>query len=126
MSLVGKRALIAEEDTASAKVAAILLRQERCTTWVAASAEEALELYAQHHPDVVVLELVIPVMGGLELARRIRAIPVDTPAIVVALTSFNGAAAVAAAHAAGIDEYVRKPIDPDGFVELIRNVLGRK
>lgn len=126
MGLEDVRVLIAEEDGPSARVVAAVLEAEGCTTWIASSAEEAFALFEIHRPEVVVLELVLPLMGGMSLARKLRGSEHgDPPLAIVALTATNGPETVSAAIAAGVDEYIRKPIEPLGFVAIVERLLGR-
>ena len=87
------------------------------TVAVAADGEEAIELVAEHRPDVVLMDLSMPGIDGVEATRRIMAGP--APARVVVLTSFSDRERIMAALDAGAVGYLLKDLDPD---ELFRGV----
>jgi len=86
----------------------------------AGTAEEALALVPQVHPDIVVLDLVLPGMGGVEAVRRLRA---DHPDVkVVVLTSFAGPDSVLSVVRAGVSGYLLKDVGPAELAEALRVV----
>ena len=86
---------------------------------VATSGEAALSLAARAHPDIVLLDAVMPGLDGFEVARRLRADPVTAGIPIVFMTGLTETEHVVAAFAAGGTDYVTKPIKP-------REVLARK
>jgi CheY-like chemotaxis protein len=115
----GIQVLVVDDDAPSAKLMAIVLRSEGFEVRVAPSAEDALAMLDEYLPRVVVLDLILPLMSGLVLAERLRQSPLMADALVVAVTVFNGPEAERMALSAGCDLYVRKPIDPDTFCDLL-------
>ncbi len=83
----------------------------------AANGREGLALFEDHHHDVVVTDIKMPEMDGLEMASRIRDSYRDVPIIVI--TAFSDRDYLMRAIDLGIDRYVTKPIDPDALVEAI-------
>jgi CheY-like chemotaxis protein len=113
MPLAGLRALIVEADPPNAKLLLVILRSEGADARTASSAELALSYVAYFRPQLVITELALPGMSGLELARELRK---DDPSIrMVTVTSLNGPERASEAYAAGFELYVQKPIDPIGF-----------
>jgi len=84
----------------------------------AATGEEALSLVAQHLPDVVLMDLLMPGMGGIEATRKVRKISPSTQVII--LTSYHEDEHIFPAIRAGALSYVLKDIDPDDLAEVIR------
>ena len=84
----------------------------------AASGEEALRLAAEHAPDVVVMDLIMPGMDGVEATRRLKKTSPRTQVIV--LTSYHEDEHIFPAIRAGALSYVLKDIDPDDLAEAIR------
>jgi DNA-binding NtrC family response regulator len=84
---------------------------------VAADGKEGLEGFVRHHPDIVVSDIKMPVMDGLELAKRIREIAPDTPVILT--TAFTETDYLLKAIELGVTAYVRKPLDCRHLVETI-------
>lgn len=90
----------------------------------AGNGAEALEAYQQHHPDVTLLDLRMPVMEGVEAVHRIRA--KDPNARVIVLTTYDTDEEIARALRAGAKAYVLKDISADDLVNCIRDVLAGK
>jgi two-component system, cell cycle response regulator DivK len=77
----------------------------------ASNGQEALECIAQDPPDIVLLDLKLPVLDGWETARRIRALPAPLSHVpIIAVTAYAMRSDRAKASAAGCDEYITKPI----------------
>lgn len=82
---------------------------------------EGLEIFNREHPDVIVSDIMMPVLDGLEMTRKIREISPDTP--VVLTTAFTETAYLLKAIELGISAYVKKPLDCEELVATI-NRLG--
>ena len=85
---------------------------------------EAVAAYERHRPDVVLLDLRMPVMEGVEVVRRIRQF--DPQARVIVLTTYDTDDEIARALKAGAKAYVLKDISADDLVSCIRTVLAGK
>lgn len=79
------------------------------TLHVACDGAEGMEMFGREKPDLVVSDIMMPVMDGLEMAEKIRAESPDTPIIMT--TAFNDAKYLLRAIAIGVDGYVLKPVD---------------
>lgn len=115
--------LIVEDDAPSAKLVSVVLRGEGCAAPIVPSAEAALQLLASYRPRVIVIDLVLPLMGGLLLAQTLKADPTTKDIVLIAVTAFNGSEAERIARQAGFAAYVRKPIDPLTFASIVRDQL---
>jgi DNA-binding NarL/FixJ family response regulator len=85
---------------------------------------EAVEAFAQHRPDVTLLDLRMPVMEGVEAVRRIRQL--DPEARVIVLTTYDTDEDITRALKAGAKAYVLKDITADDLIACIRDVLAGK
>ena len=85
---------------------------------------EALEAYDRHHPDVILLDLRMPRMEGVEVVRRIR--ERDPRALVIILTTYDTDDEIQRALKAGAKAYVLKDISAEDLVASIRKVLAGK
>jgi len=96
-----------------------LLHQRGQVQVVAATGdpEQAQALLLEHHPDLVVLDLRMPVMDGLTLLRRLRAAGIDTPALI--LTMSDGQDDLAAALRLGVRGYLLKDMEPEEVIASI-------
>lgn len=82
-------------------------------------ARTALELAAEHPPDAVILDLLLPDMDGYLLAQAFRNDPRWRNVVLIAYTGDGTAAARERCAAAGIDVYVLKPVDPEHLVDIV-------
>ena len=87
----------------------------------AANGAEAVELAGRLHPDVVLMDIRMPVTDGLEATRRLLAGPVPHPKVVV-LTTFDADEYVVAALQAGASGFLLKDVSRRGLVEAVRQV----
>jgi two-component system, chemotaxis family, chemotaxis protein CheY len=90
----------------------------------AANGAEAVSLYQQHHPDVVTMDLVMPVMGGLEALRQIRAI--DPRARVVVVTALDQKQALMDSIRDGAVDFIVKPFERQRILALLAKLGGSK
>lgn len=86
----------------------------------AGGAEAALELCADQNPDVFIIDIGLPGMNGLDLARALRRLPCGNDAFLIALSGYGAEQDKAAAVAAGFDAHVTKPADVEDIERLLR------
>lgn len=87
--------------------------------------EEAMRLAASHLPDIIILDVAMPVMGGLEACSRIKQDPVLGATPVVMLTGQGTMSQVEAALECRADWYFTKPFAPKWFVQRIEHLIER-
>jgi CheY-like chemotaxis protein len=117
------RILIVDDNATNLKVLRATLEGRGYRLVSAASAEEALGLLELEWPDLILLDIELPGMDGLELARRVKQEPGRPSIVVLAVTSFAAPADEARALAAGCDGFVRKPIDTRAFPDIVAHAL---
>lgn len=122
--LRGVPILVVEDDAANAKLLSILLRDAGAVVVVARDAAEALAAVKGSHFRLVVLDLVLPGMGGLVLVDQLRANEVNRALPVVAVTAVTGPEVKRIVLAAGCVAYFRKPIETMAFVSALVPLLG--
>ncbi|MCA1823729.1 MAG: response regulator transcription factor [Frankia sp.] len=113
---------VIEDDATIADAVAVRLRREGFTVECASDGLSGVELCKQLHPDLVVLDLMLPGIDGVEACRRIqrdRAVP------VVMLTARDEEADVVVGLGIGADDYITKPFSHQELVARIRAVLRR-
>jgi two-component system cell cycle response regulator DivK len=91
---------------------------------VAEDGESGCEKAAAEKPDLILLDLELPIIDGWEAARRLKSNPVTRDIPIIALTAHALAGSREAALAAGCDEFDTKPIDFDRLVAMIRRCLS--
>jgi len=123
----GLRLLVVDDEYDARALVSQLLQEHGAEVHVAASANEALELFARVRPDVMVSDVGMPEVDGYALIRTIRALSADaggrTPA--VALTAFARTQDAQRAFAAGYQMHVTKPVEPADLVTVVANLAGR-
>src|SRR5262245_8492685 len=92
----------------------------------AADGPSALHAAASQRPHAIVLDLGLPRMGGLEVARRLRAMPETANALIVALTGNAREGREEEARQAGCDRFLLKPVDPKELCEVFREHAERR
>jgi CheY-like chemotaxis protein len=116
--------LVVDDNPQNLKLVRVLLSSEGYAVRTAADAEEALRLLEGYAPRLVLMDLQLPGMDGLELTRRLKADPRRRGMLVVALTAYAMKGDEEKARAAGCDGYVTKPIDTDGLPRLLARLLA--
>ncbi len=114
--------LVVEDEPSIREVVSLYLKRAGYAVSVAADGPSALELADRTAPNLVVLDLMLPGMDGLEIARRLRARG-DTP--IIMLTARREEADRIAGLEMGADDYVVKPFSPQELVSRVRAVLRR-
>jgi PAS domain S-box-containing protein len=121
--LRGRAALVVDDDGDARLVLATMLRQYGAEVATAASAEEAMTVFASRAFDVVVTDIAMPVEDGFALARRIRESS-EVPLVAVSAMA-SGPEDRHTALAAGFAEFVRKPVDPGQLAVAVAAALRR-
>jgi CheY-like chemotaxis protein len=103
--------LIVDDNPANMKLAAFVLESKGYAVRTASNAKEALVEIASFPPRLVLMDIQLPDIDGLELTRRLKAEPATRGIIVVAVTAFAMAGDEEKARRAGCDGYITKPID---------------
>ncbi|HRE90141.1 MAG TPA: response regulator [Myxococcota bacterium] len=116
--------LVVDDNAANLKLARVILQREGYLVRTAVDAEEALELLSTWRPALILMDIQLPGLDGLELTRRLKASPEHRDTIIVALTAFAMPSDHERARAAGCDGYLSKPIDIDTLVLAVSQHLG--
>jgi len=118
--------LAIDDNPANLKLIRVLLSGEGFEIRTAADAEAALVLLQTHHPQLILMDLQLPGMDGLELTRRLKASPQTRAICIVALTAYAMKGDEEKARAAGCDGYITKPIDTRTLPSVIRSFLPER
>ncbi|MDR6317255.1 response regulator transcription factor [Actinoplanes couchii] len=120
---MGHRVLVVDDDPTVSDVVRRYLEQDGCEVRLAADGAAGLAAVAERVPDLVVLDLMMPGVDGLEVCRRLRGRFPDLP--VIMLTALGEEADRVLGLEVGADDYVTKPFSPRELVLRIRSVLRR-
>ena len=114
--------LVADDEPQIRKLVALTLTEEGFRVVTARDGEEALDRVASQRPDVVLLDIVMPGMDGIEVLHQLRE---WHPVPVILLTARSSKADVAAGLDLGADDYIAKPLHPRELAARVRAVLRR-
>jgi two-component system, NtrC family, response regulator HydG len=117
------RVLIVDDEPSARSGLEKLLRQEGYAVDAAPDGPSALKLAADNPPDVVVTDLKMPKMDGIELLQKLRATYHDVPVIMV--TAFGDVSTAVQAMRSGADDYLTKPVDFDALTLAIERAIER-
>jgi len=123
MSSGAARVLIIEDDEAIAEVVQRILRIDGYKTEIAGDGAAGLELAASFEPDIVILDLGLPLIDGIEVARRLRD---DSDLPILMLTARDATEAKVEGLDAGADDYLVKPFERDELLARLRALLRRR
>lgn len=118
--LIGIQVLLVDDEADTRDLIAFILEQAGASVTSVASALEALSVFAQSKPDVLVSDIGMPDMDGYMLMQQIRAMPQIRQILAIALTAYAGEINQQQALAAGFQRHLAKPIEPD---ELVRTIV---
>ena len=114
-----RRVLVADDNVDSAETLSLILQLEHHQVEVAHDGVEAIEISGRFQPDVILLDLGMPKIDGLEACRRIRAESWGKNAVIIALTGWGAQADRDRTKQAGFTAHLVKPVDPDALFNLI-------
>ena len=119
--------LYAEDDLQSRKNYAFVLEEYFSKVYLAEDGREALDLYHEKKPDVLLLDISMPFINGLDVAKAVRTTNKDIP--IIMLTAHAEQEKLLTAIPLGISEYLLKPINDKSLIEtvlkVIREIQGR-
>ena len=120
-----KRILLVEDNETSMYLISFILKDNGHEVIEARSGEEGVELALKEKPDLIIMDIQLPDIDGLEAVKRIRGSEADSETPIVALTSYAMTGDREKALQAGCTGYVEKPINPEIFMDEIEKFLKR-
>jgi DNA-binding NtrC family response regulator len=124
MATTGTRVLIVDDDPASRRLLEVRLRPLECDVATAGNGEQGLAAIRKEVPDLVLLDLQMPKMGGIEVLRVLRKEAITVPVIVI--TAHGSIETAVEAMKEGAYDFVTKPVDGSHFDIVVRKVLERE
>jgi two-component system cell cycle response regulator DivK len=120
---MSKRILVVEDQEDNRQILRDLLGNAGYELVEAADGEQALAACAKQRPDLILMDIQLPVMDGYETTRRIRTDPESKAIPIIAVTSYALAGDEAKALAAGCNAYITKPYSPRALLAKVREHL---
>jgi CheY-like chemotaxis protein len=121
--MAGEAILIVDDNPVNLKLIRITLAVAGYDVQTAIDAEQAISVLASFRPRLILMDIQLPGMDGLELTRRLKADPATKGAIVLAVTAYAMKGDEQRALAAGCDGYVTKPIDTRTLASTVARSL---
>jgi len=118
-----KRILVIEDNEANLYLTRFILEKNGYQVIEAREGIKGVEMAHKEKPDLIIMDIQLPDINGLEAVRRIRASKTDREIPIVALTSYAMVGDREKALAAGCTGYMEKPINPDTFMAEIKEFL---
>ncbi len=116
------KVLVVDDDAALAEMLTIVLRNEGFESRVCAAGDQAISVFQNYRPDLVLLDLMLPGKDGIDVCREIRA---ESGVPIVMLTAKNDTVDVVVGLESGADDYVVKPFKPKELIARIRARVRR-
>ena len=117
------RILIADDNPQGVELLEAYLSDGDYEIRTAADGEETLKQIADWHPDVILLDIMMPKISGFEVCKRLRADPATRAIAVLMITALDQPSDVDRALDAGTDDFVRKPINKSELLLRVRSAL---
>src|SRR6185369_14843723 len=120
------RVLIVDDERHNRQLLEVMLAPEGFHLLTAASGEEALALVAQHPPDLILLDIMMPGMDGYQVAGKLKANPVTKNIPIIVVTALDDRSARMLGLTAGAEDFLSKPVDRAELCMRVRNLLRLK
>jgi diguanylate cyclase (GGDEF)-like protein len=117
--------VVVDDDADIARFVEVNLRLEGYEVMLAHDGRTGLELIERHQPALVIVDLMMPDVDGIELTRRVRANPLTAPMPIIMLTALGFTEDKVLGFNAGADDYLVKPFDTMELVARVRSTLRR-
>ncbi|MCX9083869.1 MAG: response regulator [Candidatus Methanoperedens sp.] len=118
--------LIVEDDMMNMKLVSDILDSLDLNVHKATDGFEALKMVDKDHYDMIIMDIELPVMDGIETTRKIKAIPRNNKIPIIALTAFAMKGDREKFLDLGFDHYMSKPIHVTDFINLINEILEKE
>lgn len=120
-----KTILIVEDNPINLKLVHVLLTKEGYSVKVATNAEEALLMLKDYHPSLILMDIQLPGMDGLQLTQLLKKNPQTSDIGIVALTAYAMKGDEEKLLSAGCDDYIAKPIDIQRLLQIVKKNLKK-
>jgi len=125
MSVVKQKILIVDDEPDILELIEYNLKKEGYQVYLANNGQEGINVAKKVHPDLIILDIMMPKMDGIEACRLMRAIPEFKNTFMVFLTARSEEYSEIAGFNVGADDYIAKPIKPRALVSRINAILRR-
>src|SRR5262249_1944243 len=120
--LAGRRILVVDDNSDAANSLSTLLKLMGNQVQTAYDGPGALKIAAEQKPEVILVDISMPVMNGYEVVQRLRQIPDLEKSLVVALTGYGAESDVRRSRESGFDAHLLKPVD----IERLQSIVNQR
>ena len=120
---MAKAILVADDDPDILSIVSMSLETQGYTVYKAANGREAVDLARQHHPDLILMDMMMPVVSGYEAVTELKADPSTSGITIVGLSAKAMATDMERATDVGIDGYITKPFRIAQVLSVVENYL---
>jgi two-component system alkaline phosphatase synthesis response regulator PhoP len=125
MSTAKQKILIVDDEPDILELIEYNLKKEGYQVYLASNGQDGVSMAKKIHPDLIILDIMMPKMDGIEACRLMRAIPEFKNTFMVFLTARSEEYSEIAGFNVGADDYIAKPIKPRALVSRINAILRR-
>ena len=125
MNIAGLKVMVIDDSNTIRRSAEIFLAQAGCEVVLAEDGFDALAKIADHHPDVIFVDIMMPRLDGYQTCALIKKNPRLSPTPVIMLSSRDGLFDRARGRMAGSDEYLTKPFTKDSLLRAVASHARR-
>jgi len=122
--LANEKILIVDDNPTNLKLELVLLKKNGYDVYSAEDAETALAMLETLRPQMILMDIQLPGMDGLQLTRKLKSDPLSKDVIIIAVTSYAMKGDQKRAIDAGCDFYISKPINVTEFPKIIAKFLA--
>ncbi len=120
-----KKILVADDEPDILEIISYNLRKEGYEVYTAADGNEALEKARHHHPDLIILDIMMPKKTGVEVCQILRTQPEFTQTLIIFLTALSDEAVQIKGLESGADDYLTKPVSPKVLISRVNAIFRR-
>lgn len=122
-SPVKSRILIADDNPTNVELLEVYLSDLECTIAVAVDGRDTLAKVASFHPDLVLLDIMMPKLSGFEVCKKLKSDPATRGIMILMVTALNELGDIERAVNAGTDDFLSKPVNKLELVKRVENML---
>jgi pilus assembly protein CpaE len=122
---MAEKILVVDDDLDTLRLVGLMLERQGYRIMAASSGQQALSMIYSEKPDLVLLDLMMPEMDGIEVARRLRASPETAEILIIMFTAKSQIEDKLEGFDAGADDYLTKPTQPRELIAHVKAVLKR-
>lgn len=123
--VLAQKVLLVDDEADILELLRYNLEREGYQVFTALDGREAIKSARSHHPDLIVLDIMMPGMDGVEVCNQLRSLPEFKNTLIIFLTARGEDYSQIAGFEAGADDYITKPVRPKVFVTKVKALLKR-